>query len=144
MIARFPHRYRVQLASENAERGVLSSPGRPEIVGGAPSEFGGRDDWWSPEQLLIAATSLCLMSTIQAFAAREKLSIRRLRCSAEGTVDKTPTGLAFTAIQAQVDVTVDPEDVSRATAILDRAKRSCLVSNSLKCPVTVESDVSAR
>lgn len=141
MTARFPHRYRVELASQHGDSGVITSPGRPEIVGGAPAEFGGRDDWWSPEQLLVASVVLCTMSTFHAFAEKEKLAVDGCRCHAEGTVDKTSAGLAFTAIHLRVELGVPPADVSRAMAILDRAKRHCLVASSLTCPVTVDSDI---
>jgi uncharacterized OsmC-like protein len=138
---RLPHQFRVELSSDGGEQGVLTAPGRPPITGGSPSEFGGRDDRWSPEHLLIAATVLCTMSTFHALASRESLALARCHCQAEGTVAKTAAGLAFTEIRLHVALTVAPADAERAAAVLERAKRHCLVSASLKCPVTIDSTI---
>lgn len=138
---RFPLEYAVELSSESGRAGLLTAPDHADIAGGAPAEFGGRDDWWSPEQLLLSAASLCLMATFHAFAARDGLAIEGYRSRALGTVNNTASGLAFTHIAIEADVTVAPADTVRALAIFDRAKRRCIVSNSLKTPVEASIDV---
>jgi organic hydroperoxide reductase OsmC/OhrA len=134
--APFPHHYRVALVAE--ERGAsLLAPPRPPIFGGAPPEFDGRDDVWSPEALLLASVSLCVETTFRALARRRELLLLGWTSRSEGIVDKTATGLAFTAIQIEADLDVRAEDVERAKQLAATVERHCLISNSLKTPVTV-------
>ena len=141
MTAPFPHHYDVELELKD-ERAVLTAAPRPALIGGAPSQFDGRDDWWSPEGLLLAALSLCFETTYQAFAQRQHLPVRRWSSHAEGVLDKTASGLAFTSIHLVVELAVDGEDLARAEKLFETVKRHCIVSNSLKPAVTIEARVS--
>jgi organic hydroperoxide reductase OsmC/OhrA len=116
---------------------------RAHIVGGAPPEFGGTADVWSPEHLLVAAAALCYETTFEWHARRDRLEFREFACQARGTVEKTAAGLAFTGIRLDVRVKCAAHDVGRTMLLLDAAKTGCLVANSLRCPVTVETDVTA-
>jgi organic hydroperoxide reductase OsmC/OhrA len=139
----FPHHYQVRLAAEGGQPATLTAPPRPPLRGGPPSEFGGRDDWWSPEHLLLAAASLCFEATFAALARRERLPVAAWRSLTDGALDRTPSGLAFTAVRIEVELTVDASDIDRARKLLERAKHSCIVSNSLRQPVELEAQVIA-
>jgi organic hydroperoxide reductase OsmC/OhrA len=139
----FPHHYQVRLAADGGQPATLTAPPRPPLAGGPPSEFGGRDELWSPEHLLLAAAALCFEATFAALAGRERLAVATWRSVADGTLDRTPSGLAFTAIRIEVELTVDAADVDRARRLLERAKHSCIVSNSLRQPVELEAHVTA-
>ena len=137
MATSFPHTYTVTLDGDD-RHGVLQAMPRPDIVGGPPQQFGSSSQWWSPEELLVGSAALCLQATFQFVARRERLPYRRFMCRAEGTLDKTASGLAFSAIRLVVSLDIDAELGERAAAVLDVAKRQCIISNSLKTPVTVE------
>lgn len=134
MAAPFPHRYEVRVEGGTGGAIVSAAP-RPEFRGGAPEEFDGRNDWWSPEHLLLSAVALCLKTTFEAFAKRKGVAALAYGSRAEGTLDKTPQGLAFTSIVVSVELTVDAADVTRAEETLRSAKDHCIVSNALKTPV---------
>ena len=142
MAAPFPHHYATTIVV-GAPGASLGSGPRPVISGGAPPEFGGTDAVWSPEHLLLGAVGLCLQTTFDALARRAALPVIAWSAAVDGTLDRTPHGLAFTKIHAHVDVTVDADAIDRATAILEQAKRSCIVSGALNVPVEVEARVSA-
>ena len=135
MNAPFPHRYEVNLTSEGGPLGKLSAGQRPSLSGGPPPEFGGDDQRWSPEHLLLASANLCLMTTFAAIAAKSKLDYSAYDSRAEGILDKTPEGLRFTRIT--LTVTVRSGDAERAARLLDMAKKHCIISNSLRVPVEV-------
>jgi organic hydroperoxide reductase OsmC/OhrA len=143
MNAPFPHRYEVSLVWGGSDWASVTAPSGITFTGGPPPQFGGKEEWWSPEELLLASVSLCLETTFFTFARREKLTVLSYRGSAEGVLDKTASGLAFTAIRLHADLRVQPEDVERARSLLDRAKRHCIVAGSLKPPVELEGSVSA-
>jgi organic hydroperoxide reductase OsmC/OhrA len=142
MSSPFPHHYDVQVTSGGAGA-ILSGGRRPPIVGGPPPEFDGRDQWWSPEHLLLSAAGLCLMTTFQAFAARARLDVAGYESHVEGVLDKTPAGLAFTSIRIAVDLRVAEADRTRAEQLLQSAKRHCIVANALKPAVELQILVSA-
>lgn len=134
MAASLPHRYDVRVEGGTGGA-VISAPPRPEFRGGAPVEFGGRDDWWSPEHLLLSAAGLCLKATFDAVAGRARLPVFGYTSRVSGTLDKTPEGIVFTAIAISVDLVVGGADTGRAEALLHKAKEHCIVANSLKTPV---------
>jgi organic hydroperoxide reductase OsmC/OhrA len=47
----------------------------------------------------------------------------------------------FTAITLQIDLTVDVSDEERARRLLEKAERSCIISNALSVPVSIEATV---
>ena len=130
------HQYQIALQWKAGREGVLSAPPRPELLGGAPPEFGGTDQVWSPEHLLLSSASLCLMLTFMALAEKAKLKIDGYRCKTEGTLGKTENGLAFASIKVSVELRAVEQQ--RAETMLQTAKKYCIVSNSLKTPLTVE------
>jgi organic hydroperoxide reductase OsmC/OhrA len=136
----FPHHYAVSL--KHASTGAtLSAPPRPSIDGGPPPEFGGSAQWWSPEHLLLSAASLCLMTTFQALAKRAELDVHAYSARVDGVLDKTHEGLLFTSITHHVKIAVGPGQIAKGQEVIASAKKHCIVSNSLKTPVTVEADV---
>lgn len=140
MTAAFPHHYHVRVEGGTGGA-VLSAPPRPEFRGGPPVEFDGRDEWWSPEHLLLSAAGLCLKTTFEAIARRARLSVLAYSSRVEGTLDKTPQGLAFTSIAIAVELVVAEEDAVRAGDLLRKAKDHCIVANALKTPVRLTASV---
>ena len=142
MAATFPHRYDVRVEGGSGGA-VMSAPPRPEFRGGPPPEFGGREDWWSPEHLLLSAAGLCLKNTFEVFATRARLEVLAYSSRVEGVLDKTPQGLAFTSIAVAVELVVAEADVARAGDLLRTAKDHCIVSKALKTPVRLTASVKA-
>ncbi len=71
----FPHHYRC-LATANATQSVVqvSSDGLTNLATGAPREFGGPGDQWSPEALLVATVADCFVLTFRAIAAPSRVT----------------------------------------------------------------------
>lgn len=139
-VAPYPHLYRVRLNA--CETGaVLLAPPRPLLLGGAPAEFGGSDDRWSPEHLLLASASLCLRETFGALAQLKHLAVESYQADAHALLDRTATGPAFAWIKISVDLRVAPSEVERARVLIEKAKEHCIVANSLRIPVQLEATV---
>lgn len=137
--APFPHRYEVALEDRR-----LTSPPRAPIAAGAPPQFGGTDDVWSPEELLVGAALECLWTTFDAYARHDQLEFADWRGSGVGTLDKGPTGPVFTSIVLSVEMAVAAADVERARRLVDTAEKHCIISNALRVPVTVQADIRPR
>jgi organic hydroperoxide reductase OsmC/OhrA len=143
MAAPFPHHYEVTLRGQPDSSGVLAADGRPQILGGAPPEFDGRPEWWSPEHLLLSSVTLCLMTTLQALAGRARIPLAGYGSRITGTLEKTAAGIVFTEVVATMEVTVAEEHRERIGTLIESAKKYCIVSNALKVPVTVKAEVAA-
>jgi len=139
--APFPHRYRVELDRAGAIDARLSLPGRPSIATAAPPEFDGLPDVWGPEHLLLGAIAACYHATLTAIARAAHVPLLDLHEEVEGTLDKTKDGPRFTSIVLRVRAGFGAADVARGAALLEKAKRACIVSGSLNVPVALEADV---
>ena len=135
MPAPFPHRYKTSIVRTLSSRARVEAAPRAPIVAGPPPEFDGDATSWSPEHLLLSAIGTCLLTTFEAFAARDKVALLAWDARVGGTVEKTAHGLRFTSYTVEIDMEVD--DVERARATLDVAKQHCLISNALTVPVEI-------
>jgi organic hydroperoxide reductase OsmC/OhrA len=109
------------------------------IAGGPPPELDGDASSWSPEHMLLSSIGLCLLTTFEAFAARDRIDLVTWQARVGGMVDRTETGLTFTKFQVEIDMEVG--DVARARTTLDEVKRHCLISNALRAPVEVDAKI---
>lgn len=137
----FPHRYETALRWIRGREAVLTAGGAPPVEGAPPPQFDGPPGRWSPEALLLSAAELCLMTTFLAVAERAKLTVVDYQSRSEGALDKTPEGLAFTRVVLRVRLSVYADDAPRARELLLKAKKHCIVSNALKVPVGLETEV---
>jgi organic hydroperoxide reductase OsmC/OhrA len=134
-----PHRYQVEARAQSEGPVVLTSGGLEPLESAGPVEFDGPGDRWSPETLLVGAAADCFILTFRAVARAASLPWMQLRCDAEGVLDRVERTTRFTGVTLRVLLTVPPgTDPEKATQVLEKCERACLVSNSLVCPVTLE------
>jgi organic hydroperoxide reductase OsmC/OhrA len=136
----FPHHYSAKVCRTFASRAQIVAPPRPTLHGGPSSEFDGDAAAWSPEHLLLSSLGLCMLTTFEAFAARDGIEVQDWNATLEGDVERSPEGLMFTSIimTLDIDITGNVEEVERT---LEDAKQYCLVLNSLRVPVVVEANI---
>ena len=135
--------YETTVEWTDTKRGTITTAGRPPISAGAPPEFGGTDDVWSPEHLCVAAVNACVMLTFHAIAANSKLPVRRYTASATGTLEKAAgRGFEITRVVIKPRITVGTDvDRAKVERIVRMAEKSCFISNSLKATVTLEPEI---
>ncbi|HET9625884.1 MAG TPA: OsmC family protein [Kofleriaceae bacterium] len=136
----FPHRYSASLSRTFASRARMEAPPRPPLDGAPSPELDGDVHAWSPEHMLLSSLGLCMLTTFEAFAARDGIEILAWDAQTSGTVDRTPEGLSFTSIVLELDITI-AGNTERVDATLEDAKQYCLVLNSLRVPVVVEAQI---
>jgi organic hydroperoxide reductase OsmC/OhrA len=140
MPAPFPHQYRATISRTFASRARVEAPPRPSLHGGPSSELEGDVSSWSPEHLVLSSLGLCMLTTFEAFAARDGIELLSWSATAGGTVERTPEGLMFTSIVLGIDMEI-AGCVDRVEDTLEDAKQYCLVLNSLRVPVVVEANI---
>jgi organic hydroperoxide reductase OsmC/OhrA len=138
----FPHNYIVSAAAETATNVQLSSPGLPSMPSAPPAEFGGPGDQWSPETLLVASVADCFILTFRAIARASKFDWVSLDCTVDGTLERVDRVTQFTGFTVKATLTVPAgTDSARATLLMDKAERGCLVTNSLIADSHLEATV---
>jgi organic hydroperoxide reductase OsmC/OhrA len=139
------HSFTSTIAWEQARRGRAEVTGRAPVAVGAPSEFGGTDDVWSPEHLTVAAVNACLMLTFIAVAENSKVAFTSYASTATATLGKVEgRGTAITKIVVRPRITVPADsDRNRLDRVLQLAKKNCFISNSLSSEVSLEADIVA-
>lgn len=138
-----PHVYSSQAAATSDSIVHLSTYRAPDLACHAPAQFGGPDDQWSPESLLVAAVASCFVLTFRALARASKLQWQNLECTSEGTLERVSGVLKFTRISTRARLIV-PETADRegCQRILEKAERACLISNSLLAARELSTEIS--
>lgn len=134
----FPHLYEVNLRGDFGPNATIEAASKPAIAGGAPPEFDGKPENWSPEHLLLASLGLCLQGTFHALATRAALSYGAYATKMRGKLEKTKEGIVFTEIVAAVEMRVAAADREKAEKTMQSAKKFCIVSNALKPEMKIE------
>jgi len=137
------YRYGTRVAWRRGKEGDIRTDGRPGIKVSTPPEFGGPGGMWSPEELLVASVASCLMTTFLYFV--ELLGIRLVSydSNAGGTMEKTPDGLRFTAMDVAIAVKVESEsDSQKAHGLKKKLEKYCPISTSVNFPVQLSLEVS--
>ncbi len=129
-----PHIYQVSL-SQSDHLVKTDGENAPSIFGGAPPQFGGSPDNWSPELLLMASIGQCLFLTLVSIARASRFAFQSYESRINGKLEKTSHGLAFTS--AAIEISFVSDDELKAKKLIEKAEKNCLISNSLNFPVTV-------
>jgi len=139
-----PHNYSIKLDWKNNRNGVLHAQDLNEkLTVATPPPFPkGEAGTWSPEHLLTAAVSSCLMTTFLAIAENSNLQFIAFSCDAEGTLDKVEGKLKMSKILVKPVVRITYEkDRDRAMRILQKAEAACLITNSITAEVIMEATI---
>ncbi len=136
----FPHHYSAKVCRTFASRARVVAPPRTTLMGGPSSEFDGDAASWSPEHLLLSSLGLCMLTTFEAFAARDGIEVQDWIAQLEGDVERSPEGLIFTSIIMTLDMELTG-NVGEVERTIEDAKQYCLVLNSLRVPVVVETNI---
>jgi organic hydroperoxide reductase OsmC/OhrA len=128
----FPHHYTVEASGSGTGDVELKADGLPTLRSVSPIQFDGPGDRWSPETLLVAAVGDCLILTFRAVARASGFAWTSLECDVTGTLDRIERTTRFVAFEVRARLHVPSgTDPDRARQVLEKAERSCLISNSL-------------
>lgn len=135
-----PYFYQTDIEWNQERIGQLRSPGLTNIQIAAPPEFKGHENMWTPEHLFTSAVSSCFMTTFLAIAEMSKLEFVSFSADAVGKLEKLEgQGFVMTEILLRPRLKISrSQDADRATRILEKAEKNCLISNSIKTAVRVE------
>jgi organic hydroperoxide reductase OsmC/OhrA len=136
----FPDHYSATVSRTFASRARVEAPPRASLHGGSSSEFDGDVSSWSPEHLMLSSLGLCMLTTFEAVAMRDGIEIVTWNATVNGSVEPSPEGLQFSSIVLGLDMELKG-DLENVEKTIEDAKQSCLVLNSLRVPVVVETTI---
>ncbi len=137
----FPHHYLVHGLTRVGETGVvLSSKGLQSLNTDIPVDFGGPDDRWSPETLLVAAVADCFSLAFRIVA--RKFPWSELHCEVDGELDRVDRKTRFASFRIHAHLVISSDaDPEQAVALLEKAEHVCVITNSLNGDVLLETDL---
>lgn len=134
-------RFSSSLSWKTGRTGVISATGKPNLATSSPPEFGGRPEYWSPEDLFVATVNICLMQTFVALAQRTNLGLVSYESEIEGVLERAEGRYRFTEFTVRPLIALQTApDVDRARALMETAESSCLISESVRANVRLIPD----
>lgn len=141
---KLPHVYRVEAQGEAQGEVIVSSPGLVSLATNAPAEFGGPGDRWSPETLLVGAVADCFILSFRAVAKASGFAWEGLECDVDGVLDRVEGVTRFTELRLRPRLTLSADaDSEQALRLLEKAKKICLISNSMTAVCSLEPTITA-
>jgi organic hydroperoxide reductase OsmC/OhrA len=121
------------------------SDGKDRLRLATPPEFrGGLDGYWSPENLLVAATASCFVLTLAAVAERFEAPLLDATVTATGHMSRRDDHrFGFTVIELNAVLESDLGGESAVRAAAAAAEERCLIGQALDVPVHVAVEVRA-
>jgi peroxiredoxin-like protein len=137
------HAYRVAAWWTSGRTGLAKSDSAPNAIHfTAPTEFGGLEGRWTPEELLLAAVAGCFTTTLRAIAGSAHFDFTDLQVEASGTVRRSDSGFSFSEIVVRPNLKIgSSEERDRALDLLKKAEKLCLVSRAIGTPLRFEPQV---
>jgi len=138
------HEYQVNLEWKTGRTGEIHSPDlNQKIEIATPPEFNqGVAGIWSPEHLFTASVVSCYMTTFLAIAENSKLQYTHFNCQAKGKLEQVDGKFLMTEIHLFPELSItNMEDKEKAERILSKSESACLISNSIKSKVHLQSKI---
>ena len=138
------HFYNVEINWKEGRKGEMSSPELSEKMEVAtPPQFpNGVENIWSPEHLFTSAVASCLMTTFLSIAENSRLEFVDFKCKSTGKLEQVDGKFLMTEILLEPTVTIVNEaDKEKAERVLQKSEAACLISNSIKSKVMMNTTI---
>ena len=141
------HFYNVDISWQSDRKGVMTSPELDAInqqdtsieVATPPQFPKGIEGIWSPEHLLTAAVSSCLMTTFLAVAENSRLEFISFDCKSRGKLQQVDGKYMMSEVVLEPILKIKHEkDRAKAEKVILKSERACLITNSIKASVSMD------
>ncbi len=130
-----PRLFPVNLVWTGEKNGSLSVEGKVAIKTGVAS-------YHSPEDLFVASATTCYMNGFVNFTEKMHINFKSFECDAVGILEKVGRSFEITKIEMKAKVVVESEDLrKKISRALDLAAKYCFVGNSMKCPISHDTEI---
>ncbi len=123
---------------------VIRVAGKPDLLGSSDPAFRGDAGRYTPEDLLVAALSVCHMLWYLHLCAVNGVAVSEYTDAAEGTMEEDgANGGRFLEAVLRPRVRISAGDRERAIALHAEAHARCFIANSVNFPVRLAPSVEA-
>ena len=123
---------------------TIEANGKPALEIATPLDFWPESpkEMYSPEDLFLASAVACYGVSIHGVSGRFHAEFSDFHVSASGNLVQGEYGWEFEKITISAEIFVpDESQVTKMEKVAERAHRYCVVANSMKCPVIVDSKI---
>ena len=111
----------------------------PIIRTGIPPDQENISRLYTPEELFVAAGSVCFMNSFVHFTQKMRIEFKSFEVESIGTLEQVERSFEVTKIHSKATVVISSEDIrKKMERALELGAKYCFISNSMKCPTTHE------
>ena len=137
-----PRYFPVNLTWTGGKSGEIAVEGKTVIKSGSPLGSPEEVSYHTPEDLFVASATICYMNGFLNFSERMHISFKSFDCNSVGVLEKVGRSFEITKIEMKAKVTIESEDLrKKIDRALELAAKYCFVGNSMKCPITHDTEV---
>jgi len=130
-----PRLFPVNLVWTGEKNGSLSVDGKVAIKTGVAS-------YHTPEDLFVASATTCYMNGFVNFTEKMHINFKSFECDAVGILEKVDRSFEITKIEMKAKVVIESEDLrKKIDRALELAAKYCFVGNSMKCPISHDTEI---
>lgn len=130
-----PRLFPVNLVWTGEKNGSLSVEGKVAIKTGVAS-------YHTPEDLFVASATTCYMNGFVNFTEKMHINFKSFECDAVGILEKVDRSFEITKIEMKARVVIESEDLrKKIDRALELAAKYCFVGNSMKCPISHDTEI---
>jgi len=102
----------------------------------------GEANYHSPEDLFVASATTCYMNGFVNFTEKMHIGFKSFECDSVGVLEKVGRSFEITKIEMKAKVVIESEDLrKKINRALELAAKYCFVGNSMKCPISHDTDI---
>ncbi|TFG34491.1 OsmC family peroxiredoxin [Candidatus Thorarchaeota archaeon] len=137
-----PEYFPVNLVWTGGKSGEISVLGKTKIRTGTLKGNDVEAAYHSPEDLFVASATVCYMNGFVNFSEKMHIDFKAFSCDAIGVLEKVDRSFEITRIEMKARVEIKSEDIrNKIQRALELAAKYCFVGNSMKCPISHETEV---
>lgn len=134
-----PKQYSVNVRWTGGKSGDVDVRGLPTIRTGIPPDQEDPSRLYTPEELFVAAGSVCFMNSFVHFTQKMRIEFKSFEVESIGTLEQVERSFEVTKIHSKATVVISSEDIrKKMERALELGAKYCFISNSMKCPTTHE------
>jgi organic hydroperoxide reductase OsmC/OhrA len=97
---------------------------------------------WSAEHLFLASLASCFAHTFQIIANLSELPFDSFTCNISGDAEKIDKVFAFHSVKLFPTLIIPLETYrNKAESVLEKAERNCIIANSVKTQIIIETKI---
>ena len=137
-----PRYFPVNLTWTGGKSGKITVDGKAAIKSGSPLGSSEEASYHTPEDLFVASATICYMNGFLNFLDKMHINSISFECNSVGVLEKVDRSFEITKIEMKTEVVIESEDIrSKIDRALELAAKYCFVGNSMKCPISHETEV---